>query len=328
MINTTVVGSYPKPPSGKKPGASIPFELRRVLRSLEKGEASVEDLHQAQDRLVTEVISEQEEAGVDVVTDGHVRWDDLVTPFASHMAGIELSGLLRYFDNNVYYRRPVCVGPVEWRGPASVDAWRYADSVATKPVKAVIPGPLTIARLSLDDHYSSHEKFVLALARVLAQEAFELEAAGARIIQIDEPALLDAPEDLPLARRALGAVVAELKLPQVVLATYFSDAKRLGADLFDMPADVFHLDFVSGPENEELISLIPPESKLQAGVLDSRNTLLESTSDVGAFVHRLFEEFGADRLSLAPSAGLEFLPRDKARSKLERLTQIARRAGE
>lgn len=328
MINTTVVGSYPKPPSGKKPGASIPFELRRVLRSLEKGEASVEDLHQAQDRLVTEVISEQEEAGVDVVTDGHVRWDDLVTPFASHMAGIELSGLLRYFDNNVYYRRPVCVGPVEWRGPASVDAWRYADSVATKPVKAVIPGPLTIARLSLDDHYSSHEKFVLALARVLAQEAFELEAAGARIIQIDEPALLDAPEDLPLAKRALDAVVAELKLPQVVLATYFSDAKRLGADLFDMPADVFHLDFVSGPENEELISLIPPESKLQAGVLDSRNTLLESTSDVGAFVHRLFEEFGADRLSLAPSAGLEFLPRDKARSKLERLTQIARRAGE
>jgi len=328
MINTTVVGSYPKPPSGEKPGASIPFELRRVLRSLEKGEASVEDLHQAQDRLVTEVISEQEEAGVDVVTDGHVRWDDLVTPFASHMAGIELSGLLRYFDNNVYYRRPVCVGPVEWRGPVSVDAWRYADSVATKPVKAVIPGPLTIARLSLDDHYSSHEKFVLALARVLAQEAFELEAAGARIIQIDEPALLDAPEDLPLARRALGAVVAELKLPQVVLATYFSDAKRLGADLFDMPADVFHLDFVSGPENEELISLIPPESKLQAGVLDSRNTLLESTSDVGAFVHRLFEEFGADRLSLAPSAGLEFLPRDKARSKLERLTQIARRAGE
>lgn len=328
MINTTVVGSYPKPPSGEKPGASIPFELRRVLRSLEKGEASVEDLHQAQDRLVTEVISEQEEAGVDVVTDGHVRWDDLVTPFASHMAGIELSGLLRYFDNNVYYRRPVCVGPVEWRGPVSVDAWRYADSVATKPVKAVIPGPLTIARLSLDDHYSSHEKFVLALARVLAQEAFELEAAGARIIQIDEPALLDAPEDLPLAKRALGAVVAELKLPQVVLATYFSDAKRLGAELFDMPADVFHLDFVSGPENEELISLIPPESKLQAGVLDSRNTLLESTSDVGAFVHRLLEAFGADRLSLAPSAGLEFLPRDKARSKLERLTQIARRAGE
>lgn len=328
MIKTTVVGSYPKPPSGENPGAGIPFELRRVLRSLEKGEASVEDLHQAQDRLVTEVITEQEEAGVDVVTDGHVRWDDLVTPFASHMAGIELSGLLRYFDNNVYYRRPVCVGPVEWRGPASVDAWRYADSVATKPVKAVIPGPLTIARLSLDDHYSSHEKFVLALARVLAQEAFELEAAGARIIQIDEPALLDAPEDLPLAKRALDAVVAELKLPQVVLATYFSDAKRLGAELFDMPADVFHLDFVSGPENEELISLIPPESKLQAGVLDSRNTLLESASDVSAVVHRLFEAMGPDRLSLAPSAGLEFLPRDKARSKLERLTQIARRAGE
>ena len=326
MITTTVVGSYPKPPPGGKP--SIPFELRGVLRSLEKGEASVEDLHLAQDRLVAEVISEQEEAGIDVVTDGHVRWDDLVTPFASHMAGMELSGLLRFFDNNVYYRRPVCVGPVEWRGPASVAAWSYADSVATKPVKAVIPGPLTVARLSLDDHYSSHEKFVLALARVLAQEAFELEAAGARIIQIDEPALLDAPEDLPLARRALDVVVAELDMSHVVLATYFSDAKRLGAELFDMPADVFHLDFVSGPENLELISLMPPESRLQAGVLDSRNTLLESTSDTAALVHGLLETIGPERLSLAPSAGLEFLPRDKARAKLERLTQIARKAGE
>jgi 5-methyltetrahydropteroyltriglutamate--homocysteine methyltransferase len=327
MIKTTVVGSYPKPPREDKPGARTPFELRRVLRSLEKGDASVDDLHAAQDRLVAEVIFEQEEAGVDVVTDGHVRWDDLVTPFAGHMAGIELSGLLRYFDNNVYYRRPVCVGPVEWRGPVSVDAWRFADSVATKPVKAVVPGPLTIARLSLDDHYSSHDKFVLAVARVLAQEAFELEAAGARIIQIDEPALLDAPEDLPLAKTALDIVVAELKLPQIVLATYFSEAKRLGAELFDMPAHVFHLDLVSAPENAELIPLMPPESRLQAGVVDSRNTLLESTSDVAAVVHGLFETMGPDRLSLAPSAGLEFLPRDKARAKLERLTQIARKAG-
>jgi len=328
MITTTVVGSYPKPPRTDQPGASNEFELRRVLRALEKGEVTPEDLRQAQDRLVAEVISEQEQAGVDVVTDGHVRWNDLVTPFAGHMAGIELSGLLRYFANNVYYRRPVCVGPVEWRGPASIDAWCYADSVATKPVKAVIPGPLTIARLSLDDHYSSHEKFVLALARVLAQEAFELEAVGARIIQIDEPALLDAPEDLPLAKRALEVVVAELKLSEVVLATYFADAKRLGAELFDMPAHVFHLDFVSGPENEELISLMPPESKLQAGVVDARNTLLESTSHVGALVHGLLEAMGPERLSLSPSAGLEFLPRDKARLKLELLIQIAGKAGE
>jgi 5-methyltetrahydropteroyltriglutamate--homocysteine methyltransferase len=327
MIKTTVVGSYPKPPRGDRPGASNQFELRRVLRSLEKGEATADDLQQAQDRLVAEVISEQEEAGIDEVTDGHIRWNDLVTPFAGHMAGIELSGLLRYFDNNVYYRRPVCVGPVEWRGPASVDAWRYADSVATKPVKAVIPGPVTIARLSLDDHYSSHEKFVLAIARVLAQEAFELEAAGARVLQIDEPALVDAPEDLSLANQALGVVVDELKLPQIVLATYFSDAKRLGAELFDLPADVFHLDFVSGPENEELVPLLPPESRLQAGVVDARNTLLENPSDAGILVNRLLDTLGPERLSLAPSAGLEYLPRDKARSKLERLALIAGRAG-
>ena len=325
MIATTVVGSYPKPPL---PDSGKPFELRRTGRAIERGEATPADLERVQDRLVTELIEEQEEAGIDVISDGHVRWDDLVTPFAGRMAGFELSGLLRYFDNNVYYRRPVCVGPVEWRGPASVDAWIYADSVAAKPVKAVIPGPLTLARLSLDEHYGSLDRFVLAVARVLAQEAFKLEAAGARIIQIDEPALLDAPEDLELASHALGIVVSELKLAVIVLATYFSDAKRLGAGLFDLPAHVFHLDLVSAPENAELVADLPSEKGLQAGVIDARNTRIESPSEVGVQVKGLYETLGPGRLSLAPSAGLEFLPRAKARLKLRCLVQAAKEAGE
>ncbi|HYY43559.1 MAG TPA: methylcobamide--CoM methyltransferase, partial [Actinomycetota bacterium] len=242
-ITTTAVGSYPKPP---REGDT--FVLRKTLHAAERGQATEEDIRKAVEALTEEIIREQEDAGVQLPTDGQAGWEDIVTPFARNMAGFEIGGLLRFFDNNVYYRRPVCTGDIEWRGPSSVDAYRYAASVATRPVKAVIPGPVTFARLSIDEHYGDHEQFVLAIAQVLAQEAFELQAAGARFIQIDEPALLSAPEDLDLASRALELVAAELEA-RTILATYFGDAKRLGAALFELPIDVYGLDFVSGPDN-------------------------------------------------------------------------------
>jgi 5-methyltetrahydropteroyltriglutamate--homocysteine methyltransferase len=322
VVEATVVGSYPKPPDEGRP-----FTLRKTLHALERDQARAEDLARVQDDLAAQVIAEQEAAGIDLVTDGAVRWDDLLTPFARSMSGFEIGGLLRWFDNNVYYRRTVCVGPVEWRGPASVGAYRHAASVAAKPVKAVIPGPITFARLSLDEHYGVYEKFVLALAGVLAQEAFELQAAGAPVIQIDEPALLAAPEDLDLARRALSTMTAEISASETLLMTYYGDAKRLGPEFFELPVDGFGLDFVAGPENTELLADFPDGVRLQAGVVDARNTKLEPEAELTAEIEDLAERLGERRLRVGPSAGLEFLPREKARAKLERLASAARKVG-
>ena len=322
MIQTTVVGSYPKPPDEGRP-----FALRRALHALERGEAREEDVRAAEDALVAEVIAEQERAGVDIVTDGQVRWDDLLTPFARAMAGFEIGGLIRFFDNNVYYRRPVCVADVEWRGPASVEEFSFARAVASRPVKAVIPGPLTFALLSLDEHYGDHERFVLAVARVLAQEAFELEAAGASFIQIDEPALLNAPEELPLAKRALQIVTGEVKEAEITLATYFGSVKRLGLELFDLPVQWWALDLISGSDDYELIEAAPSQVCIQAGIVDARNTKLEAADDLAPDIERLRRHLAEARLRTSPSAGLEFLPREKARSKLERLCEATRKVG-
>lgn len=322
-ISTTVVGSYPKPPD-----EGSAFEVRKTLHGLERGDKTVEDLQAAQDSLVRSVIAEQEAAGIDVITDGQARWDDILTPFAKNWAGFEIGGLLRWFDNNVYYRRPICTGPVEWRGPSSVDAFRFASEAAsTAEVKAVIPGPVTFARQSVDEHYAEHEKFVLAIARVLAQEAAELEAAGAKRIQIDEPALLGAPEDLELAKKAIGVITAELSESITVLSTYFGDAKRLGKDLFDIPVDGFGFDLISGPENIELIKQVPDGKNVRAGILDARNTRLEDETVLRNQIEELVEITGPDRLFISPSAGLEFLPREKARAKLERLGNVAKKVG-
>lgn len=318
-IETTVVGSYPKPPDEGQP-----FVVRKTLHAMERGDATDDDVRRAFDDLARTVIAEQEAAGIDIVTDGQVRWDDIVTPFARHMAGFQIGGLLRWFDNNTYYRRPICTSAVEWRGPATIDAFKFAKSVATKPVKAVIPGPITFARMSVDEHYGKHEDFVLAVARVLAQEAFELEAAGCRHLQIDEPALLGAPEDLELARDAIYVITSELKEAETTLATYFGDAKRLGPELFDIQVDVIGLDLVSGPENMVLIEQLPPEKRLQAGIVDARNTRLESEEELTRTIVALSEIAGRD-MRVGPSSGLDYLPREKARAKLERLAQAAQK---
>jgi 5-methyltetrahydropteroyltriglutamate--homocysteine methyltransferase len=321
-IETTVVGSYPKPPEEGQA-----FTIRKTHHAIEKGNATPDDLTKAQDELVTTVIKEQEAAGIDLVTDGHARWDDILTPFARHMRGFEIGGLLRWFDNNVYYRKPICTGPVEWGGPASVDAFKFAKSVATKRVKAVIPGPVTFAHLSIDEHYADHENFVLAIARVLAQEAFELEAAGASVIQIDEPALLNAPEDLELAKEAIYLITDGLKSAETILATYFGDAKRLGPELYDIRVNGYGFDLISGPENFQLIKELPAEKKIQAGIVDARNTKLEDTESLVREIEELSRIVGEKCLRVSPSAGLEFLPREKARMKLERLAAAAKKVG-
>ena len=323
-ITTTVVGSYPKPPDEGRP-----FVVRKTLHKLERDELTVTDLIAAQDDLVRVMIAEQEDAGIDIITDGHARWDDILTPFARHITGFEIGGLLRWFDNNVYYRRPVCVGDLEWGGPSTVEHFRFASSVARNPVKVVLPGPITFARLSVDEHYGGHREFVMAIAHVIAQEAFELEAAGAHFIQIDEPALLGAPEDLELAKQALEIVTAELQAgeTEITLATYFDDAKRLGTELYDLPADIFGFDLVAGPENRSLIDQLPDDKKVQAGVVDARNTRLEDGDELARTIASLVERLGPERVLVSPSAGLEFLPREKARAKLKHLNAARQKVG-
>jgi 5-methyltetrahydropteroyltriglutamate--homocysteine methyltransferase len=318
-ITTTVVGSYPKPPD-----EGDVFTVRKTIQALDRGDAALDDLRAAQDGLARDVIAEQESAGIDIVTDGQVRWDDILTPFARSWAGFEVGGLLRWFDNNTYYRRPVCTGKVEWRGPASVDGFRFAVEAATSSkVKAVIPGPVSFALLSVDEHYADHENFVLDIASVLAQEAAELEAAGAAIIQIDEPALLGAPEELALAKKALAVIAAGLSEAETILGTYFGDAKRLGTDIFELPVNGFAFDLVAGPENIELIRAAPDGVRIQAGIVDARNTKLESTDALRTQIEELVSISGPEQLWIAPSAGLEYLPREKARAKLQLLGAVA-----
>jgi 5-methyltetrahydropteroyltriglutamate--homocysteine methyltransferase len=317
----TVVGSYPKPP--KEGGA---FPLRKTLQALDRDEASLDDVRAAQDELIRELVAEQAAAGVELVTDGQVRWYDGQTRFAQDLDGFRIGGLIRYFDNNTYYRQPEVIGEVSRTKPIVVDEYRFAAEASPVPVKPVITGPYTLAVLSQDEHYRDQRALVRDLAAALNAEAKDLAAAGATVIAFDEPALARVPgmpEPEPAILQEAAASLTNGVEATTILQTYFGEV-TLGEALFDLPFDGFGLDLVSGPGNQPLAKALPDGAILQAGVVNARNTRVEEVDAIVSTLRVLAENVSVERLWIAPSAGLEYLPREAAERKLVRLAEAAK----
>jgi 5-methyltetrahydropteroyltriglutamate--homocysteine methyltransferase len=318
----TVVGSYPKPPP-----EGGEFRLRKTLQALDRGEASLDDVRAAQDDLVREVLEEQVTAGIELATDGQIRWDDGQTRFAEGLEGFVTTGLLRYFDTNTYFRQPVVKDRVRRRGPIVVEEFRFARQHSSVPVKAVVTGPYTLGALSVDEHYGDPRALVLDLARSVNEEARELVAEGAEVVAFDEPALAripgSPPGDLRLFAEVAPVLVDGLEAT-TVLQTYFGDVVEHGPSFFDLPFDAFGLDLVAGAANREAIHEFPGGKVLQAGIADARNTRLEEVDDLVATIEGLSEVVPPERLWVSPSCGLEYLPREAARRTCERLAEAVR----
>ena len=146
MLKTTVVGNYPKITEDK----SAP-NLRSALNRFDQGKISGDELERVYQETIKRVIREQEETGVDLITDGQIRWDDLVTPFASNIYGLEIGGLIRFFDNNVYYRRPIIKSNLAFKDHSTVEEFSFLKQNSTKPF------------LSHDHENQDAHKFALVL---------------------------------------------------------------------------------------------------------------------------------------------------------------------
>jgi 5-methyltetrahydropteroyltriglutamate--homocysteine methyltransferase len=269
------------------------------------------------------VIKEVEETGIDLLTDGQIGWEDLVTPIAKGLEGFEIDGLARWFDNNVYYRRPVLHKEPRSRGPILVEAYRFALGCTKKPVKAVLPGPWTFVQCCEDQHYHSQRPFVLKMAELLNQEAASLAGAGAGFIQFDEPALGFGRPNLKLAVEALGVATRGLKAT-TALSTYFGSLDGALETLMRAKVDVLGVDLVSDPRTIKTLKRTTITKELALGCLDARNTKLESVREL----HALFRLMGTlvplDRVYVNPNCGLEFLPHTQALKKLQRLVEAVR----
>jgi 5-methyltetrahydropteroyltriglutamate--homocysteine methyltransferase len=320
VILATSVSHYPK--VGDQPGQQ---RLRQTIARADRGQAGPADVDRAAADMTVAAIEEQEQSGLDLVTDGQIRWQDPITYLAGRLQGLRIEGLLRWFESNTYYRQPHAAGEVSWTGPILVDDLRFAREHARQPVKAVVTGPYTIAALS-EAGAGGRRTLTLELARALNQELKALAEERPPWIQIDEPAIAHNPgvryvRDFDLFNEAMR-VLTDGVGGRLSLYVYHGDVADVPG-LLDLPFQMFGLDFVQGAANWDLLRRWPPGRGLGLGIVDARNVHMEKESDLAEAIARAVTEVGDRVVHLSPSCGLEFLPRESARRKLELVARVA-----
>ena len=317
-LKTTVIGAYPKIGEGLDGQ-----ELRRALHRHDRGEIGDTELDKVFDDVTRGAIGEIEAAGIDVTNDAQIRWDDLLSPFARAWSGVEPGPLERFYDNNTYYRQPVITGPITTDGQSLVRDYTFAKGVAKGKLKASVPGPLTFATLTArDDQYRSIEERTLAAADAIAKEIAGLAAAGARMIDIEDPAVVAAPKYIEVAREAYARLAGAGHA--LALVTYFFAPDHVLESLSSFPVGVIGLDVRSRETTAfERLDAFRTQYVL-LGVVDARNTRLETAEEVARYAERALKLVPQERLRLATTTSLEYLPRDVARAKLAALVEGAR----
>lgn len=317
-MKTTLVGGFPK--IGDRTEEQ---KLRKSFHQFDKDELSEEALEQVKDEVTEEVIQLEEANGIDLLTDGLIRWEDPLRYFVSRVSGFELSGLIRYFDTNTFYRQPVCESRLETIKPIFVRDFEFARGKSSKPVRVILPGPFTIAKLSVNHFYKEQKQFVFDLAHLIHKEALQLEEAGCEFIQFDEPALLSHKEDIRLFFDVYRIVTAQLSKSEKTIFFNFGNIQDIYPKILDLPVERLGFDLTQGHPNWEVLAKAKMTKKLMAGIIDSRNTKMEREADLLSLVGGLGSIADPDETWLTHNYSLEFLPRENAIQKIKLLTQVA-----
>ena len=303
-ITAESVGSYPR--IGDTP------KLQRYRRAIQKHQAdkiSNEALEAAGAEMVRRAVAEQTEAGLDVVTDGLIFWNDPVSHLVRGLDGVEVTGLVRFFDTNTYFRQPKITALPERNGPILVEEVRFAAAHSRRPVKAVLTGPYTITKLSVLQGVDE-EAVEARLTDILSEEIAALRGAGATRIQIDEPELLRNPGDVDRVNANLA------RLGEVGVHVFFGDANPVAQALLAGPAAWVGLDLSYSPG---LVEKLKQRTKpIVFGCIDARTTRLEEPRAVADSIQPAVRDGDA----VGPSTGVEYLPRPRAKEKLGIVSKV------
>jgi 5-methyltetrahydropteroyltriglutamate--homocysteine methyltransferase len=327
VLETTVVGSYPQPEwliDRARLGARLPprvraRELWRVPEDL---------LLEAQDDATVVAIREMEQAGLDVITDGEIRRESYSNRFANALDGIDLdnpgTGLDRTGNPNIV---PRVTGPVRRRHPVQKRDVEFLRAHTDRRIRVTVPGPFTMTQQAQNDHYETGAELALAYAAAVNEELRDAAAAGADIVQIDEPYLQarpDAAREYALAaiNRALEGIDT-----RTALHTCFGYAaivfKRLPgysflAELEDCTADEILIEAAQPRLDPAILSQLPTKH-IVLGVIDLGDPAAETPQTVAERIRAALAHVPAQRLSAAPDCGMKYLPRDLAQAKLRAL---------
>ncbi|WP_248897198.1 methionine synthase [Haloplanus halobius] len=316
FLLTSIVGSYPKPKW-----------LNRVSDLADDPDSKFTDehLHEAHDDACRVIVDEHERTGLDTVSDGEMRRNEMVEFFADRIDGYEFNGPVKVWGHN-YFDKPSVVDDVEYAESWLVDEFEFTKDAASKPVKVPITGPYTLASWSFNEAYDDDAELSYALADLVNEEIEALVDAGARYIQIDEPALATTPDDHAIVGECLERIVAGLPDDvRIGLHVCYGDYSRIYPELLDYPIDEFDLELCNG-DYEQIDVFTDPEftTDLALGVVDVHTTDVESVEEIKENIKQGFKVVPPERLTVSPDCGVKLLPREVARQKIENMVTATR----
>jgi 5-methyltetrahydropteroyltriglutamate--homocysteine methyltransferase len=333
LFPTSLVGSYPQPDwlidrerlAGRFPPRVRAAELWRV---------EPEYLQQAQDDATLLAIRAQEDAGLNVITDGEVRRESYSNAFATVLDGIDVDNPGSALDRSGHPNPvPRIVGPIKRRHAVNVEALKFLRAHTDRTIKVTVPGPFTMSEQAQNDYYPSKEAAAFGYAEAVNAEVADLFAAGADIVQLDEPYLQARPE----TARQYGVAVLNAALDGIVGTTAVHLCFGYAAIIHERPSGYSFLPELAA-STADLISIETAQSGLDCavladltgktiilGVLNLGDPAVETADVIAGRVRRALPYVPADKIVLAPDCGMKYLPRESADGKLTAMVQAAER---
>jgi len=323
-VVSTTPGLYPLPDWAKDDLSDLKGHQKENLVDGDE-DPQTRDAYQ---RARTEVIERQQAAGLDRVVEGQLRWDDMLAhPLAVHDS-VETRGIVRYYDNNNFYREPVVTGDLDADGDVAAELEAAADLV-DEGLQAVLPGPYSLADLATDEHYGDEAAFLDAVAEFLAGEVATFPEVETLFLL--EPSLVEnAPGD-GTDERASEAIdaVATATDADVVLQPYWGALEeKVHAHVLDTDVDALGYDLVSEPDaNVYNVQEYGTKEDVALGLVDGQNTLVESAETITERIDWFTEQVPAqdfETVYATANTELFYLPVNKFEAKLDALGAVER----
>jgi 5-methyltetrahydropteroyltriglutamate--homocysteine methyltransferase len=328
LLPTTVVGSYPQP-DWLVDRAMLKDTVPRV-RLRELWRVAEPYLAQAQDDATLLAIRDMERAGIDIITDGEMRRESYSNRFATALDGIDNDNPARITNRaGRTVEVPRVVGRVKRRGPVEVADMAFLRHNTDRKAKITLPGPFTMAQQAKNEFYEDADEMVMDFAAAVNAEVLDLEAAGADVIQLDDPWLRNDPDAAKrIAVKALDRALAGLSVPTVVhlcfgYAAVVHGQKPSGysflPQLADCAAQQVSIEAAQPKLDLGILSDLAGKT-IMLGVIDLADPAVETPEQVATRIRAALKHVAAERLVPAPDCGMKYLTRETAFGKLAALS--------
>jgi 5-methyltetrahydropteroyltriglutamate--homocysteine methyltransferase len=331
ILPTTLVGSYPQP-DWLIDRAKLAGRFPPRVRAKELWRVAPEWLEQAQDDATLLAIRDQERAGLDIITDGEMRRESYSNRFATALEGVDIDNPGTALDRSGHPNPvPRVVGRIRRRHPVQVRDVRFLRANTDRRIKITVPGPFTMAQQAQNDFYKDEVEVAMAYATAVNEEIKDLFAAGADVVQVDEPYL----QARPAKAKQYGVQVLNQALNGITGTTAVHICFGYAAIIHQRPsaysflpefkaASVQQISIETAQSHLDCEVLTALSSKtIMLGVLDLADMTVETPALVAERIRRALPYVDAKKIVVAPDCGLKYLPRDVAFQKMRAMVEGA-----